>query len=251
MLNVIAYGQSDAIWEHHISKKEMLTDFDTLYSRILQKHINPYWKFNKDDYYACYNKLRMEIDKEDKGFVTENVLPYFQKLISFTGDIHTSAYLLDGYGQARLFPFYLKKFHSDGDDNYFITTVDSLYSDVIGYKLEKIGNYGINEVINRLAEILPPSSSHANYYLIRMALRNATLLHSLRIINDARYETFTFSNGIQTIKKKISSNYFTQGLTKWIWYDDIMKTLPLTKKNRLSNYWYEYLPEKKSSLLEI
>jgi hypothetical protein len=236
-------AQRDAVWDRQYPKQVILNDFDTLYSRILRKHVDPFWMFTKEQLQSRYEALRKEIGAGKQASLSlYDALPSFQQLIALTGDIHASAYLLDGAAQGRLLPVSFKRFNWQGKPAYFITSADVNYKDVLGCRLEKIGDYSVAQVIEKIKKLLPPNSAHADYYLSRQVLRNGSLLRSLGLIKDAKEVTLTLSDGKRVFTKKIAAGYAVNQFANWVLYEDVMQNPPMSRQNRFLSYWFKYLP---------
>lgn len=232
-----------------ISKEAVISDLDSMYMLLVKKHINPFWKNSPSQYFAAYQKIRRSIQLYKEPLTIESSFLFFQRLLSYTGNIHDNAYLLGNNAISRYFPIYLKRFTTGNGTELRVTIADSGLSDILGAKILKIEGFSIGAVIEKIRSILPENSSHAEYYLTRFALKNASVLHLLGIIKDASYCDFTFldknnsvvikripSYDLTTINSKINLNF----------YDDLMRTMPLTRQKRNLNYWFEYFPEKRT-----
>ena len=249
LLTSFCGAQSFDQWTQHISKEMVLEDLDSMYKKILSKHINPFWKNTSSEFYNGYKKIRRSIEDHKAPITMGGSFIFFQQLLAYTGNIHDIAYLLGNNPISRYAPIYFKRFSAANGYELRVMVADTALSDILGAKILKIGNYMLDQVIEKIRSILPGQSTHAEYYLCRLALKNTSILHLLGISGDASYCDYTFldrkgsviSKRIASLDIKTINNNITLAF-----YDDLLESIPLTRKKRELNYWFEYLPDNKT-----
>lgn len=143
------------------------------------------------------------------------------KLVATIGDSHTNLlFPVDNY-----LPF---KFYVFKDGVYIIKTIEK-YKDLLYKKLEAIDNLEINEILNRLKEIIPHENEQFFKAKAAMYLQGAEVLYGLFIIDDASKVEMK----IQGVTYEIETV-----LAKDIKYINEEK-LPIYARKAGVNLWYE------------
>ena len=193
-------------------------------------HPNLFYKYSKSDY---YNKLNYLTKNQSKYSINDMRLE-LMKLTASVEDGHTTAYVKS----AKYFPFSATWF----DDNSLrITAVTKEYKKYLGYKISKVNNLPINDVIKKLDAVTPNESSNWLKSKASKSLRNYELLKLLGIAsnNTITLALKDFSNKSFNVKFKAINK---QDFKKLVFLDLLynQKNVPAKPKKSNQNYWHAY-----------
>jgi tetratricopeptide (TPR) repeat protein len=178
------------------------------------------------------------------------------KLTAAVGDGHTMIYafferpeLLDNIPIE--FAFF--------EEGLFIVAADLRFSDLLGTRVIRFGDRSVAEVSQALDPLISRDNPAAPQVMGPMRMRNVPLLAGLGLIPDPRHVSLTVQDEggkLRTVTLPADSNVPSRKL--WDGYpqnwrrlvDTLPAPLPLYLKNPYKDYWFEYLPDRKTVYLQ-
>ncbi len=178
------------------------------------------------------------------------------KLTAAVGDGHTMIYafferpeLLDNIPIE--FAFF--------EEGLFIVAADLRFSDLLGTRVIRFGDHSVAEVSQALDPLISRDNPAAPQVMGPMRMRNVPLLAGLGLIPDPRHVSLTVQDEggkLRTVTLPADSNVPSRKL--WDGYpqnwrrlvDTLPAPLPLYLKNPYKDYWFEYLPDRKTVYLQ-
>jgi len=175
------------------SKEALVKDLDAYRDSIELKHINPFTKISRKEF-----SKEIALIKESSSAMNEDELMVaLFKVNAKIGDEHTTV----GYKDPQIFPLSLFWF----EEGIYILSADTEYLDIIDGKIISVNNFSIDNVTNKISELIAGTNSFiknlTSYYLCSSAI-----LHGLKIIDRVDYCTLSVVklNG-DTIKRKVET----------------------------------------------
>ena len=198
-------------------------------------HPNLFYKYSKTDY---YNKLDY-LSKNQSEYSIDDMRLEIMKLTASIEDGHTTAYVKS----SKYFPFSATWF----DDNSLrITAVTKDHKKYLGYRISKVNNIPIDDVLKKIDAVTPKESANWLKSKSPKNLRNYELLKVLKIAKD---DTITmtledFSNNTFDVRFKAINKY---AFKKTVFLDLLYnpKNVPVAPKKANKNYWHAYDKENK------
>jgi hypothetical protein len=107
--------------------------------------------------------------------------------IAVAGDAHTYLYLNAAPGFQQL-PLHLRWL----DDGVFVTSAGPEYTRTLGTRLIRIGDYPIDEVMRRLATVVPHENDQWLHYMAQNYLTQQQVLQGLGLVPEGSPSSLTF-----------------------------------------------------------
>ncbi|GKX31228.1 hypothetical protein SH1V18_37080 [Vallitalea longa] len=226
-----------------ISQDEISDDVDLwiediryLQENLESKHKNMYHTISKEEFSKEVESLINDLPKlTDTGTIMR-----IKSLVAKIGDGHTAVCENINF---RFFPL---KFIVFDDGIYVINTIEE-YKDILGTKLIKIGNEPIDDIINKMGEMV---SSDNKIQLLNNTLNHIIIADYLKeygYIGDINKGKFVFQD-IDDKEISIEMNsIYNANAEKWLAVvNKYSKVANLSYvKNTKEPYWYEYLGDEK------
>lgn len=211
--------------------EKWLQDITFLQETLPDKHKNLFFQINKEDFHKQIESLKSDIPRLNDDELTVRL----SEIIASIGDAHTRV----SFDSSKIFPF---NFYWFKEGIYCINTTET-YKNVLNKRLIKVNGIDVKDVLTKLNKIVPSEnewhfrSQATNYLIIPQVLKGLHLLEG----NEMEF-TFADSKGdLQTIKAIPENSRDIQTIAP---KDN--NELPLYRRNRNENYWFEYLPEDKA-----
>ncbi len=223
-------GVSSPVVEGDRNEK-WLQDITFLQKTLPEKHKNLFFQMSAEDFHEQIDSLIKDIPQLGDDELTVRL----SEITASIGDAHTQV----RFDSSQIFPF---SFYWFQEGIYCVNTTQS-YKNVLHKKLTKVNGIDINEVMIRLKHIVP----HENEWHFRsQAVQSLIIPQVLNGLYPSKKNEveFTFadsSDGIHTITAIPEKTTDIQGIVS---QDSI--DLPLYRRNRHKNYWFEYLPGDKA-----
>jgi uncharacterized protein (TIGR03437 family) len=162
-------------------------DLSFVATQVPKLHLNFFFRLSHDD----FNQAVTNLDAQVPTLTDAEFYVGMAKLIAMAGDEHTAIYLNDsaavraGFQQLPLQFRWL-------DDGVFVTGTATEYSRALGMQLVRVGESSINDVLTRLASVIPHSNSQWVRYMAQSYLRGQQILQGLNIVPAASTTPLTF-----------------------------------------------------------
>ncbi len=213
-----------AIEEVEISKEQWKEDIEYLREELPKKHIDLFYNITSDEFNDSIDKIILNAPNIEDSEIKIELLKIFGKI----GDSHTNF----GYDSYNILPFRLVLL----DDGVFIEEIDSEYSELLGMKITKINNIDIEDIMEKISELIP----HENIYILKNKLprylRDIDILKYYNIVeNEIVLEVMDSSNN-KIIKKMEVNNLPNNERIK-------LENKSKYIKNRGDNLWSEEIRE--------
>lgn len=229
---------SSAVQYSMVSVKGFFNSNSTPYSEDLEffkkelpkLHPDLFCKYSEKEYYKKLDYLSLN---QSKYSIDEMRLQLMQLTASIE-DGHTTAYVKT----TKYFPFTATWF----DDNSLrITAIPKNYKKYLGYRIVKINDLPINQVIAKLDSVTPEESNNWLKSKSAKNLRNYELMKTLKIVdnNSATLTLEDFSNNaVEVGFNAISDTIFKKTVFLDMLYSP--KNVPGMPKKSNKNYWHAY-----------
>ncbi len=175
-----------SIFSQEVSTLEWKKDLETLKNRLLEKDYL-FYRFSKNEFQLEIEELKNRVSVLNLDEIQWNIHKILSHFKLF--DLH-----LENVNSIR-FPLELKVFQ----DNYYVTSIYKENSYLLGYKLIKIGDFNINEIVNKMKTVFYlPHKNQIEKTLVKY-LNNKSLLRYLNIYKKDTLK-FTFKSQDNTIE---------------------------------------------------
>jgi hypothetical protein len=209
-------------------------DLDTMTSELSAKHKNLFASISRQEFERRAAALRSEIPH----LAPQAVLVGLMRIAAAAGDAHTGV----AYVPRRAVPIMTYWF---ADGIYVFATIEE-YRDLLDAAVVAVGGRPVEEVIERIAEIVP----HENRAQVRLKavndLSSPDLLYGLGVIPSAESVSLTVRKADGT---EVTRNLAPVDMTSrpaWIGASRDPASLPLYQKDRSTPYWFQALPESRA-----
>jgi len=223
-----------------VSSMELIADIDQLESLIETRHIAPFRLVTKKKLKSIISKAKKEIasKKECDEFCYVELL----KIVAALNDGHS---VVKSKSREKLFGYLpvTTKWFKEG---LYVTRVPEEYKQILGGHLKSINGVQIDDVLNKIREVLPHGNDSRFKKFAYAYLRMPGLLFGLGITESPGQANFMFSlNGEDTtiVFKNMEDEEYEK--TIFISYEDISNTIPLYQKRSSDYYWDYYDSENK------
>ncbi len=206
-----------------LKKEDLEKDLDAYRDSIKAKHIAPFTKRSEKD----FSKEIDRIKKESSSMNEDELLVEFFKLNAKIQDEHTGI----AYRDKQFFPLTLYSF----EEGFYIVTADSEYKDVVSSKIIEVNNTKIDDVLKKIAELIPGNQSQIGKTVAEY-FSSPVILHGLKITDNLNFCTLTVvrQKG-DTVKVKVHPKNLEQVQLVKIPHGE-----NLLRNQSRENYWYKY-----------
>jgi uncharacterized protein (TIGR03437 family) len=178
---------SGSLWSQASRDQARRADLNFVGTQLPKLHVNFFFQLNRDDYAKAVAALDAQVptltDAEfDVGLA---------KLVALAGDEHTTLLFTGGNAIRAGFQQLPLEFRWL-DDGIFVTGAASQYSRALGTRLVRVGNSGIDDVVQQLATVIPHSNSQWVHFVAQSYLRGQQILQGLDIVPVAATTRLTF-----------------------------------------------------------
>jgi len=210
-------------------------DLNYVASQVPKLHANFFFQLDPATYQKAVAALQAQISTlTDAEFYVQ-----LTALISLAGDAHTTIYLADSTAFNAGFQQFPLQFRWL-DDGVFVTAAASPYAQALGARLVKVGDFPIDQVVQKLGAIIPHANDQWLHYFAPQYLNSQQVLQGLDLLPVAATSALTFQTlgGTQfTLQVGPSSAGALQTAP-----DPTAGPLPDYLQQASQNYWYTYSP---------
>lgn len=249
-------GDNTKLNNRTLTDTQWLSDLDSLVHFMVTTHPNPFWRTSREDFDKQIAMVRDRIPHlSDSQVIVE-----FMRITAMVKDGHTQ--LLGDKLAGKWYPVRIELF----SDGWFITSISKKYSEAYGAKVLKVGDINVEDVMNKIVEIVPADNEWGAKYFAPKYFMMSSVAQALGYAdtNGLLEMEIAQKDGNIKILKIIaepykSENAFYDMVAYWFWrknavpaadYINIMKrspeTLPLLFQNYEKPYWFTYLPSYKT-----
>lgn len=249
LLSGLSFFNGNTTFSSTLEKEKWLQDLDTLVYYIQTKHVNPYWLHSEAGFHKLVKEVRTKIESTDETKLDQDkIAADFARLVAFIGDGH-SRFLFNnpqgGAGStAKVLPISVSWF----SDGLYIFAAEESYKHLVGSKILKVNGLETEKAYAKLKPYVSASQEYGAWLFSPDYFRNMNLLYGIGIAGSKD----KLALEVQTpdgkkIKSEVKSIPAADGNNmKIIRYEELDdQPLPLYRRSREKNYWFEYLPEQK------
>ena len=231
------YAQSE-------SGKNWQQDLDYLVQELEARHADLYHSISKEAFSDSVKKLETKL----KNLNQDEFIVELARLTALIKDGHTGVFL--PWAKGLNFQRLPLQFYHDSA-GYFIIATSPEYNQLIGARLEKIGNTPVQEVANKIKTLLPRDNEYVLSSFAGTYMQLYELLITLSYIkNDSKGVPLTLIDREGHQQKVEISPVDQSDPTEWQYISDTAK-LPLYLRYRNNQYWFEYIPKQNSVFLQF
>jgi len=207
-------------------------DLDFVAGQIPKLHVSFFFQLDPNDFHQAASQLLAQMP----GLTDAEFYVGLAKLIAMAGDPHTHLYFGDNAAAAAGFQQFPIVFHWL-DDGVFVSGAAAQYSQALGTQLIRIGDSPVEDVMEKLAAVIP----HANTQWVRsyseQDLRVQQILQGLDILPAGPESSLTFRD---RAGQEFTLQVGTEAAPIATLPDARQGPLPLYLQRATENYWYTY-----------
>jgi hypothetical protein len=205
-------------------------DLAYLGSELPKRHKNLFFRLSEKTWQEKVKKLDARLPKLSEP----EILVELERLVASVGDPHTDINVFQN-NRLSCLPVSLYWFK----DGLYVLGVSSVYKQMLGDRLVKIGGTEIAKACDSLAGMLPGYNASGRKKVIPFFLVAPDFLHSLGIVSDPNSVTLTFQD---RTGKPLLVNMAAITNGQGISISRVEPSaVPLSRKNPRLAYWAEYL----------
>ena len=222
-------------------------DLNFVATQLPKLHVNFFFQLDPN----TYNQAAQALSAQIPSLTDAEFNVRLAQLVAMAGDEHTSLALNDvaatnvGFQQFPLLFRWL-------DDGIYVTAASARYSQALGTQLVGVGSHPIQEVVQKLATVIPHSNLHWVHYMAQSYLRGQQILQGLDLVPATATTQLVFQDfpGRQfTLDVSPSSESLMQAPAPE------QGPIPYFLQRANENYWFTYLalglPESSSPLAQL
>jgi tetratricopeptide (TPR) repeat protein len=232
----------------NLTPDQWRSDLRYFASEVPKRHKNAFHTITREQFETAVKTLDSNIPK----LKNEEVFVEFIRLIAMIGDGHTSINE-QNFMAMGLYPV---RFETD-QEGLYIKFGASEYSEIIGGRVVKIGKMEVKDAWQRLLELSwgDNGNEQSKNGAAALLLTYPTVLHGLKISETNEKVSITVEKDGQekTLEVKAVTdlaNFFRSARIVNA-FDESSNPIPLYLNNQNSNFWSEYLKDKKTLYVHI
>ncbi len=211
-------------------------DLNYVATQLPKLHANFFFQLQPAQFQAAVDSLNAKIATlSDTGFYVQ-----LAALVAMAGDAHT-ALALNGSAAAAVgfqqFPLQFRWL----DDGVFVTSAPAQYSRAVGNRLVKVGDFPIDQAIQKLATVISHGNDQWVHYMAQQYLAGQQVLQGLGLAPVGPTSPLTF--------RTLAGNEFTLDVgtetapPALTGPNPNVGTIPDYLQNSGLNYWFTYFPQ--------
>lgn len=221
-------------------------DISFVESEVKRMHYHPFHLITQSHFEKEAQQLRDDIPR-----LTDNqVKVRLMRLLALVGDGHTGAFPDLGPLWQEAVPLQFGLFQ----EGLYVISADPKYADLVGTFVVRVGQHTPEQLINAVGPIISKDNEQSITRSVVNYVRYPQLLNGLGLQSQADRVDLTVRDTdgktrTVTVNAVSSDPAFNRifGHPRWPnVYDQTPGPMPLYLKDRGTNYWFEYLPEKKT-----
>jgi tetratricopeptide (TPR) repeat protein len=223
-----------------LTAAEWRADLRFYAAEMPKRHRNLFFTMSKED----FEKAVADLDKRIPNLERHEIVAGLMRITAMVGDGHTRLRAELQFGSQPVFPVRFYRF----DDGLFVRAAAPEHKDLVGSKVVKIGNMTAGEALHRAGELTSADNAMGKLAMGPVLLSVPAMTDALGITDG--FETLPVTvekdGKVVTMEVKPAGNMFDLLRQPENWIDARTGETPLYRKQPENNYWYEYLPEKKT-----
>ncbi|WP_432407290.1 hypothetical protein [Wukongibacter sp. M2B1] len=220
------------------NKEEWIADIEYFKTELEKNHKNPFSKISKEEF-----ENEISILLKDLPYLQENeVIVRLMEITQKIGDSHTHIGMYTPSIDFHYFPLNFNYF----SDGLYVISASKEYADLVGLKLEKINDYSIEEIDERIKKIIPHENTYYLKTIIPLYIRIPEILEALDLLENNKNTKFYFKNTKtgEVLSKNLSAEKDWSLIgNNWINFIKKFNIQPPLYLKNTDPYWYEYLPD--------
>lgn len=213
-------------------------DLKFLVREVKRIHYDPYRKVSQTEFDAFVRRLNLDIPKLTDQQITVGMM----KIMRMLGDGH-SAIRNVPLSKNKMLPVQFYYF----TEGLYIMAAAPEQKDLVGAQVLKIGDKTVDEVTAELDLIISQDNKMWIKQMAPRYLRIPLAMNGLGLIPNADRVVITIRDTAGKTRTVELTGNSDQPTEQWInSRAGATNPEPLYLKNRMTNYWYEYLPESKT-----
>jgi tetratricopeptide (TPR) repeat protein len=237
-----------------------MSDIDFIVSKIESIHPKPWYRIAEEEFKGLASELKTDLSQLDE----EQIIVRMMQLVAHLHDGHT--FLLPaGHNKFEMwYPVRVERFA----DGYYITSVAAEHEHLLGARVHRVGDVGIQEAFERVASVASCASRFSWPRVVPSFFSNATILRALGIGESGvlRLEAQTLNH--QRLEVRIPPvswptsfswtrlGFQAPGGLDYVNVYDILSDrgvdVPLhLRRLGHANYWLKFLPEHKALYMQF
>jgi hypothetical protein len=216
----------------NLDRSKWIDDIEQYQKGIETLHINPFSKISKEKFENEVNSLKRELNNLSDFEIIIELMKITRKI----GDGHTAVSLR---GQdVKFFPLEVMNF----GDEWRIVKIDNSYKEFLGYKLIGINGFSIDEVINKMQNVVPyVENSQSQITRISDYINISEFLYGLGIIDSVSEASFTFQHDdgakISFAINSVNRDYYLDN-SNFNQFELIHPNIEKPEKPELDYFWF-------------
>ncbi len=214
-------------------------DLRELATQIPQRHVNPFTKITREH----FEQAVAELDDKIPGLSDVQIQVELMRLVARIGGAHTNVAVQDFRPPWGSYPIAIVKLK----DGFFVNVAAESNARLLGAKLVKVGDVGIDEAVRRVASAVPAENDAAMYQNVCAWLFRPELLQGLEIVKDpATVRVEVESTDGTRFSADVARNDRASPAPLRVMPDESLLKMPELQRPRERFYWFEHLPEHKA-----
>jgi hypothetical protein len=249
LMGGLVYAQEKPGANLQLSKAEVSKwreDLRYLATEMPKRHANLFHAITREEFEAAINRLNERIPT----LARHQIIVEMARIVALLGrvaDGHTSLPLVPpphGDVPFRIgFRRYAIKLYIYGD-GCFVQSASPEFAGIVGARVVKIGSFSAEEAFKTTSEIVSRDNEMTPKDRVPELLVIPEVLHALGIIENMEKARFTFE--LKGAQKVLELSPMVAGQNvKWVDAREASDP-PLWLKDPQNNYWFEYLPDKRT-----
>lgn len=223
-------------------------DLKVFSEELPRRHRNLFHSMTPQQFEAAVRRL----DQRIPHLQSHEIVVEMARIVAMIGDGHSFMPL-----QRAGFRYYPVRYYIFSDGLYVIAA-DARYREVVGGRVVRLGQFGPDETLARIAKVVPHDNEMGIKWLSPVYMMAPEVLHALGISSDMEATPLVVEKGGRQVAvtltpageladaELLAHSWFSQ-VPGWADARALMPAaLPLWLKDPGNPFWYEYLPDSKT-----
>jgi tetratricopeptide (TPR) repeat protein len=227
------------------------SDIDFIVSKVESIHPKPRYRLTEKEFKGFADEIKTELPQLDEEQITVRMM----QLVARLGDGHTQL-LPVGHKFKQWYPVRIDRFA----DGYYITAVSTNHENLLGSRVLRVCDIGIEEAFEKVATVASADSRYAWPKTVPPFFSNAAIMHALGIVGGEKLQIEILTPDNQHLEVSIPSvnwqeifswtrqGFRAPGGRDYVNVYDILNNrdteIPLhLRQLGEKRYWFEFLPE--------
>ncbi|MDB5230811.1 MAG: peptidase [Chitinophagaceae bacterium] len=218
--------------------KNWKEDLRYLKDNMQRVHFNPYHKTGKEAFQYYTDSVIKRLDKMN----SDEALVALTKMVALIGDGHTLINFFSPGQKFHCFPLRTYVF----EDGIYVIDAAEQYKDLVGKKLIKVGNRGIENYCREISGLPQRDNEYQVKQLLPFYLSIAEIMHGMGAIARADRADYVFENSDGTTTTRTIQSTDLRSFYLDQFNHSSTANGPLYRRDIRKLYWYEYLAKQKT-----